>query len=44
MTGWMGDSAEFEAEAEKLLNEAGKPGIVVSNIYKKEYKKTSKVI
>jgi hypothetical protein len=27
----MPDGAEFEAGVEKLLNEAGKPGILVSN-------------
>jgi len=37
----MGDGAEFEAGVEKLLNEAGKPGIFVRNINKTEYKKTS---
>jgi len=42
MPGSMGDGAEFEAGGEKLVNEAGKPGIFVSNCNKTEYKKTRK--
>jgi hypothetical protein len=40
----MGEGDEFEAGVRKLLNEAGRPGIVVSNINKTEHKKTSEVI
>jgi len=40
----MGDGAEFGAGVEKLFNEAAKPGILVSNCNKTEYRKTSKVI
>jgi len=39
MPGSMGDGAEFEAGVEKLLNEAEKPGIFVSNSNETEYKK-----
>ena len=40
----VGDGAEFEAGVEKLLNEAGKPGIFVRNFNKTEYNETSEVI